>query len=46
MSLFINRFYKNKKKEIEDNKKINKTFTEVITHKTRKLEGLQTNNGE
>ena len=25
MSLFINRFYKNKK-EIEDNKKINKTF--------------------
>ena len=34
--------YKNKK-EIEDNKKINKTFTEAITHKTRKLEGLQTN---
>ena len=37
--------YKNKK-EIEDNKKLTRHFTEVITHKTRKLEGLQTNNGE
>ena len=44
MSLFINRFTRIKK-EIEDNKKINKTFTEVITHKTRKLEGLQSNKG-
>ena len=34
------------KKRLRIIKKLTRHFTEVITHKTRKLEGLQTNNGE